>query len=119
MKEHKPQPNVFEWYVMSWSAKVSLMAQYRKNGIYFKSLKYEGLLRDPIGNITEVFKHLNISLNLVEVAHQTMEQDSQAGTFIGQAKRVDNESWVRTPQSDRKCNVILKDSQFDMSEEVI
>ena len=109
LKTHKPQPNAFEWFVMLWAAKVSMMAQYRRDGIKFKPLKYERLRKDTAGIVTELFQYLDIPLDLVEIALKTMEFDSQAGTFFSHEERVDHESWSRTPESDRRCNGILRD----------
>ena len=107
-RDHKPEPIAFEWQVMYWSVKVKMMMEYRKDGIPFKALKYEELCEDPVGTITDLFKHLDISLNLVEMAYKTMELDSQAATSFSHKKRVDLRSWSRTPESDRRCNGILQ-----------
>ena len=63
-----------------WIQSTVLLDKHRKDGIQFKPLKYDSLRKDPVAYITEIFKYLELPLDLVGIAHKTMELDSQAGT---------------------------------------
>ena len=63
-----------------------------------------------------VFDYLDISADLLEIAYKSMEQDSQLDTFFSGEKKIDNKSWVRTAESDPRCNAMLE--AFDFSNQV-
>ena len=59
-----------------------------------------------------VFDYLDISADLLEIAYKSMEQDSQLDTYFSHEKNIDNKSWVRTAESDQRCNAMLKAFDF-------
>ena len=81
--------------------------------MHFHLLKYEDLQADPHSMVQGVFDYLIISADLLEIAYKSIEQVSQLDTYFSSEKRIDNKLWVRTAESDRRCNAMLK--AFDFS----
>lgn len=108
-KKCKPYPNGFEFFVLSWVTKLALISEFQKEGINFHLLKYEDLQKDPVSVIQTLFTHLGVSSELIGLARKTMKQDSQAGTSFSQESKKSNRDWLRTPDSDMRCNALLRE----------
>lgn len=104
----KPHNSSFEWFVLLWATKVSIMLQHIQSGIKIKPAKYEDLQGDPKGTIRGVFDYLGLSSDLMDLAYAAMELDSQAGLFFSQQNRSALESWCRTEAAVERCNQMLK-----------
>ena len=89
--------------------KLALISEFQKEGINFHLLKYEDLQKDPVSVIQTLFTHLGVSSELIGLARETMKQDSQAGTFFSQESKKSNRDWLRTPDSDMRCNALLRE----------
>lgn len=108
LKLYRPRPNGFEWFVLRWAAKIHQMRRFQTDGVHFKPLYFDDLIQDPVPTISDLFKYVGVSLDLVGEAHKAMSQDSQAGMSFSHEKRVNRKSWHRTPDSDSRCNDLLK-----------
>lgn len=106
------KPIVFEWYLLMWAVKMTMIKAHKKSGIALRCVKYETLVAYPKSTISSVFDHLDISQNHVKVAMKVMELDSQAGLPFSQKNRLTHRSWVRSEQAVRRCNMLLK--AFDL-----
>ena len=111
-RECKPHPNSFEYFVLSWATELRIISRHQSNGMHFHLLKYEDLQADPHSMVQGVFDYLDISADLLEIAYKSMEQDSQLDTYFSREKKIDNKSWVRTAESDQRCNAMLKAFDF-------
>lgn len=114
--------DTFEWFVLLWAIKVTLLQDSSLTGAKIKHVKYEHLLGNPKGVISDVFEYLDINSDLVEQALQAMKHDSQDGLFFSHKNRTGFRSWKRTDESVRRCNQVLRvfnlpdlDSDFSIS----
>mgnify|MGYP001800723285 CR=1 FL=1 len=108
----RPKPNGFEWSILLWASRVAMIREYLASGINIKTLRYDDLRRDPVDTVCDLFSHLGISLDLISLALEAMKIDSQASASCSHKKRVSNKCWVRTSESDQRCNSMLETFNF-------
>ena len=100
--------NTFEWFVLLWAIKITMIQEFEANGGKFKPIKYESLMKNPREVISGVFDYVNVPKNFVETALKTMECDSQAGLFFSHKNRASFKSWQRSNETVQRCNDVLK-----------
>mgnify|MGYP001796051762 FL=1 len=112
IKAARPTLSGFEWFVLLWATRSSIVLQNKQNGIRIKPAKYEHLQKDPKGTIKDVFNYLELPGEFIDVAYQAMELDSQAGLFFSQQNKTVHEQWHRTQEAVNRCNKMLKIFDF-------
>ncbi|XP_067940921.1 uncharacterized protein [Watersipora subatra] len=101
-----------EWGCFWWAAKITTVLQSLDDGIVVKPIKYENLVSDRRGTVTKVFDYLDIPGDLVDIACETLNYDSQAGVTNVSWKsraREDPGIWTRDSESVERCNMILRE----------
>lgn len=105
----KQPKSFFEWCVLKWAANIAAIQNAQSDGHLIKCLQYGKLVSSPRELVKDLFNHLGISEDLLEVAMDSFQTDSQAGTYISQQKMSENKPWKRTKEVVEKCNGILEE----------
>ena len=72
-------------------------------------VKYESLLSNQRAAISDLFHYLDVSADLVDIAADALQCDSQAGLSIRRTDEVlPRRTWSRTDDSVQRCNIILR-----------
>ena len=100
-----------------WSACVRTYLQYREAGRDISAVKYEDIKNNPEICLQALFKHCNLSLNLVSRAVSALQRDSQANSPLAR-KNVSNTSTnglvdLNCPPPQLKQEIDLVNRYFD------
>ena len=71
-------------------------------------VKFESLLSNQRAAISDLFHYLDVSVDLVDIAADALQCDSQAGLSIRTDEGLPRRTWSRTDDSVQRCNIILR-----------
>lgn len=106
--------HVFERIVFMLAAKISLVKQFAASGVEVKFVKYEDLMADERRAIVALFTYVGVARDMVDIAWEALQGDSQAGSSISRENRSlslgrrFNKGWQRTDEGLERCNKILR-----------
>lgn len=102
------RPIVFEWFFLTWAARITVIKTHQAAGIPIGCVKYENLVEDPNRTIRCVFEYAGIPQDLVNVGLKAMEMDSQAGLPFSRKERKNHQGWTSTEDAVSRCNKLLR-----------
>ena len=100
--------NAFERVIFMLAARLSVVRNFATESTV-RFVKYESLLSNQRAAISDLFHYLDVSVDLVDIAADALQCDSQAGLSIPRTDEVlPRRTWSRTDDSVQRCNIILR-----------
>ncbi|MFY1634917.1 sulfotransferase [Solwaraspora sp. WMMB335] len=84
---HQRQPTTVEAYLLTWLSTMDTGLRLSRAGGSLLPVRYEDFTADPIATLAALLAYCGLPADEIDVAYETLEADSQAGTLLSRANR--------------------------------